>query len=71
MRAERAKELGLEGQRFFDLVRWGLLDDAAGIALLRTRDNDFTPFRAGISRLLPIPVSETNVNANVKQNTGY
>lgn len=68
---ERLLELGLEGQRFFDLVRWGLLNDAAGINLLKTRDNDFDTFRVGITQVLPIPRSETNINSNVNQNTGY
>ena len=68
--AELLKEMGLENERFLWLKRHGWLTDAARINILKTRDPDFNlfePFRA----VLPIPATETNLNPNVKQNTGW
>jgi starch-binding outer membrane protein, SusD/RagB family len=62
---ERMFELGLEGQRLFDLTRHGQLT-----AALVSRDPEFTSFAAG-RELLPIPQTEINLNPNVRQNTGY
>jgi hypothetical protein len=68
---ERFLELAFEGQRWFDLRRWQL----QGIISL---DNAF--FSSNLSTMsfqlpkhlnFPIPNSETDVNPNVKQNTGY
>lgn len=71
IRTERAKELAGEGTRWFDILRYGLMDDAAGIAELRSRDPDFTNFRLGVSKLLPIPRRDLAIDPNLKQNTGY
>jgi starch-binding outer membrane protein, SusD/RagB family len=62
---ERMLELGLEGQRLFDLARHGQLTGA-----LVSRDPEFGTFAAG-RELLPIPQTELNLNPNVKQNAGY
>lgn len=69
--AERAKELAGEGTRWFDILRWGLMDDAAGIAELTSRDPDFTNFRLGVSKLLPIPRRDLGIDPNLTQNPGY
>ncbi|RYC69859.1 RagB/SusD family nutrient uptake outer membrane protein [Spirosoma sordidisoli] len=61
---ERRVELGMEGHRWFDLVRWG---DAA--AFMRSIGK--TNFREGISERFPIPQAERDVNPNLTQNTGY
>jgi hypothetical protein len=66
--AERAKELGLEGQRWRDLGRQNLFADLAG---LRARDPDFNAFVAGKSQLLPIPTREVNLNPNIRQNPNW
>jgi hypothetical protein len=66
--AERAKELGLEGQRWRDLGRQNLFADLAG---LRARDPDFNTFVAGKSQLLPIPTREINLNPNIRQNPNW
>ncbi|MBC6989392.1 MULTISPECIES: RagB/SusD family nutrient uptake outer membrane protein [Hymenobacter] len=71
MRNERAKELAGEGQRWFDILRWGLLDNQAGIDDLKTRDVDFVNFVLGKSKLLPIPQSDIDIDPNIKQNPGY
>jgi len=71
IRTERARELAGEGTRWFDILRYGLVDDAAGIAELTARDPDFTNFRLGVSKLLPIPRRDLAIDPNLKQNTGY
>lgn len=63
---EELRELGFEHERWFFLARQDFLTDPAKIATLRTRDADFasfTPCRV----YLPIPISEINLNPNVKQ----
>ncbi|QIL77722.1 RagB/SusD family nutrient uptake outer membrane protein [Hymenobacter sp. HDW8] len=69
--SERAKELAGEGTRWFDILRWGLMDNQAGINELITRDTDFTNFRLGTSKLLPIPRRDLGIDPNLKQNPGY
>lgn len=71
IRSERAKELAGEGTRWFDILRWGLMDNQAGIDELKTRDTDFTNFRLGVSKLLPIPRRDLAIDPNLKQNPGY
>ncbi|GAC1372326.1 MAG: RagB/SusD family nutrient uptake outer membrane protein [Hymenobacter sp.] len=71
MRNERGRELAGEGQRWFDILRWGLLDNQAGLDDLKTRDGDFANFVLGKSKLLPIPQSDIDIDPNIKQNPGY
>jgi hypothetical protein len=59
---ERVTELTGEGVRWFDLQRWGLLDNPAGVDQLKARDSDFNRFVVGRSRLLPIPQTEVDLN---------
>jgi hypothetical protein len=82
IKRERRLELGLEGFRFFDLVRWG--DAAATIGTVTTpgtylgdevlrrpylSDAKFTP---GRDEYFPIPQAEINLSGGVyKQNPGY
>jgi hypothetical protein len=70
---ERAKELAGEGTRWFDILRWGLMDNQAGINELITRDVDFRNFDLtnGKSKLLPIPRRDLGIDPNLKQNPGY
>ncbi len=63
---ERMFELGLEGQRWADLARHGLITPA-----LQAEDTEFDFFVTGKSELLPIPQSEIDLNPNVKQNPGW
>jgi hypothetical protein len=67
---ERATELAGEGVRWFDLQRWGLLDNQAGIDQLKAHDAQFNTFRVGVSRLLPLPQTEVDL-LHLTQNTGY
>ncbi|MDA0946759.1 MAG: hypothetical protein RLZZ314_425 [Bacteroidota bacterium] len=59
---ERRVELGLEGHRFFDLVRQGRAQEVLGSA----------GFTAGKSELFPIPTAEITLsNGLLTQNPGY
>jgi len=71
LQTERALELCLEGQRWFDLKRWGLLDNQAGIDELKSRDGDFNNFVIGKHSSLPIPSNEVNNNEGLTQNPNY
>ena len=71
MRDERGRELAGEGQRWFDINRWGLLDDQAGLNYLIAKDPDFTNFVLGKSKLLPLPQTDIDLDSNIKQNPGY
>ena len=57
IQAERRLELAFEGERWYDLVRWGRADELTGF------DSH--------EGLLPIPVSELDVAENLVQNPGY
>lgn len=71
MRDERGRELAGEGQRWFDINRWGLLNDQAGLNYLIAKDPDFNNFVLGKSKLLPIPQNDIDIDPNIKQNPGY
>ncbi|MNH41538.1 SusD family protein [compost metagenome] len=64
IRQERRVELGMEHDRFFDLVRWGIAAStlqAAGKNFNNNRDN-----------LLPIPQTQIDISKGVlTQNPGY
>ena len=73
---ERARELGGEAKRWFDLVRWGKLVEAINAPM------STTPAEAGgwnitasnvreFHQLLPIPSAELQSNPNLTQNPGY
>ncbi|OON69297.1 RagB/SusD family nutrient uptake outer membrane protein [Hymenobacter sp. CRA2] len=67
---ERVTELTGEGVRWFDLQRWGLLDNPATVDQLKQRDPDFNNFVVGKSRLLPLVQSDVDLN-RLQQNPGY
>lgn len=80
IRMERRLELAMEGQRFFDLVRWGIA--ATTINTFIAREKSFRPLKASASftanknEYMPIPQGEIdNMNSDGKvrltQNTGY
>lgn len=68
---ERITELGGESERWFDLWRWGYLDTEEGKEELEKHDYEFETFRPGISKLLPIPQADVDLDKNLKQNPGY
>ncbi len=53
-------EFAIEGKRFFDLVRWGIAKDVLG-----------DKFNVNHDEYMPIPLNETLLNPNLKQNPGY
>jgi len=67
---ERFLEFSLEGHRFDDIRRWGWLQDAAKLALLKTRDPEFNTYSPG-REYLPIPLTEIQTNTGIVQNSSY
>lgn len=78
---ERGFELAFEGQRKYDLIRWGIMKEAVQLFGERTEINTSTRnnylaginFQKGKHELLPIPEDELQVNYKLekKNNPGY
>lgn len=78
---ERGFELSFEGQRKFDLIRWGVLGDAIKLfgeaSAVNKKENKPYPayqnFIKGKNELLPIPLAEMQSNPKLegKNNNGY
>jgi hypothetical protein len=73
VRLDRRREFIFEGQRWFDLARWGVLD-----AAIRAKTNELETIAPGEthphgvpSNLFPIPQSELDLNPNLTQNPGW
>jgi hypothetical protein len=76
---ERKLELGMEGHRFFDLVRWG--ETNTGVNSLKTAItyngshvslSNGVVFTVGKNEVFPIPQAQIDLNGGVlKQNSGY
>jgi hypothetical protein len=73
IRLERRREFVYEGQRWFDLSRWDLLDAAitAKTTELQTVYPGETDIHGVPSNLWPIPQSELDINPNLTQNPGW
>ncbi|HWS68722.1 MAG TPA: RagB/SusD family nutrient uptake outer membrane protein [Steroidobacteraceae bacterium] len=76
LRNERRLEMGLEGFRFFDLVRWGVakqtLDQYFADESLRRPYLTAASFTAGRDEYLPIPQVQVNLSGGLYvQNPGY
>lgn len=76
LRFERRLEFATEGHRFFDLVRWGIaeqaLNDYVNVEKTKRTYLATAKFTAGRDEYLPIPQSEiTFTNGLYKQNPGY
>jgi starch-binding outer membrane protein, SusD/RagB family len=69
VRNERVLELSFEGDRVFDLLRWGTL------ATVFTTHPEYRSNSGGIFKpgfeYLPIPQNDINANPKIKQNPGY
>lgn len=70
IRDERVKELAIEGNRFFDLNRWGITADRFE-QNPEFRSNSQGVFVRGRDEYLPIPAQDVNSNPNLNQNPGY
>jgi hypothetical protein len=65
IRHERRIELAMEGERFFDIVRWGIADNVMTAA-------GKTNFSSSRDALLPIPQTQIDLSKGVlHQNPGY
>ncbi|MBB1285380.1 RagB/SusD family nutrient uptake outer membrane protein [Flavisolibacter sp. BT320] len=81
VRFERKLELAMEGHRFFDLVRWGVADQAINAFLTYEKTKLPTPYGAatftkGKHEYFPIPqrqidLSSTGGQSTLTQNPGY
>jgi starch-binding outer membrane protein, SusD/RagB family len=64
---ERIMELAIEGSRFYDIKRWGWLDDPAKLAQLKINDPEFENYNPS-RKYMPIPQSELDLNVNLVGN---
>lgn len=70
VRRERVLELAVEGDRVFDLLRWGTMADVF-TAHPEYRSNSGGVFIKGKHEYLPIPQNDISANPKIKQNNGY
>src|SRR3712207_3195380 len=69
---ERRLELAMEGERWYDLCRYGKVEEVMNT--LRSRDSGrlaLTRNYDANSYLMPIPQAALDENENLKQNPGY
>lgn len=77
VRFERRLEFGMEGHRFFDLVRWGIADTYLNAFLQTEKTRNVgsvlssATFTKGKNEYFPIPQQELILNPHLKQNPGY
>lgn len=68
IRHERRVELALEGHRYFDLKRWGIMEEKLSVLT----NPAGVPLKYGeINNVLPFPQAELDKNTQLKQNEGY
>jgi len=71
VREERRRELGMEGHRFFDIVRWGIADDIFKNILTDAHKRSVN-WKSGVTVRMPIPNRAINEgDGSLKQNYGY
>ena len=63
---ERAKELACEGDRRWDLIRWGIYIDAMNAVMYD--DSGIYKERSAKHLLFPIPLEEINANKAITGN---
>lgn len=65
---ERIMELAVEGQRYYDVKRWGWLNDATRLAELQSHDSEFNTYTPERD-IMPIPQTELDRNPNLVGNS--
>jgi len=65
---ERVTELAIEGLRWYDIKRWGWLDDPAKLNELEANDPDFATYATN-RKFQPIPQTELDRNPNLVGNS--
>ncbi len=65
---ERVLELGIEGQRIDDLIRWGWFYDSDRLEELKSHDSEFDTYLEG-REYLPVPQTELDDNENLSPNS--
>ncbi|GAB3357325.1 RagB/SusD family nutrient uptake outer membrane protein [Arachidicoccus ginsenosidivorans] len=65
---ERALEFGVEGIRFFDIMRWKWLSNPDKLSLLKSHDSEFNTYVTG-HEYLPVPQGELDTNPNLSKNS--
>lgn len=71
---ERRVELAMEGHRWFDLKRWGILAETMNSYRVTTKpqiSEHMSEFVRGKHELFPIPLQERDLNSPMPQNPGY
>ncbi len=71
VRHERRVELAFEGLRFYDLKRWGTMQQACAAAIADNIPGYQVVYRGKKSEIFPIPASEIRANANLVQNPDW
>ncbi|MDR0863970.1 MAG: RagB/SusD family nutrient uptake outer membrane protein [Candidatus Symbiothrix sp.] len=77
LRFERKLELALEGERFFDLVRWGIASQVLNDEYFPKEKSDrayyrSSSFKAGRDEYFPIPQNQIDFSGRLyEQNSGY
>lgn len=64
---ERVTELGMEGLRWYDIKRWGWLDDTTKLNELKAHDDEFNSFVPN-RKYQPFPQTELDKNPNMDGN---
>jgi hypothetical protein len=64
---ERIMELAIEGVRYYDITRWGWLDDPAKLAQLKLNDPEFENYVPS-RKYMPRPQAELDNNPNLVGN---
>jgi len=71
VRHERRVELGFEGLRYYDLKRWGTVQQAFQAAIADNIVGYPVVYRGLRSEVFPIPASELRANSNLVQHPGW
>ena len=69
---EREREFAMEGERFFDLVRWKEAYNVLNDSRMEWWDNSFNSLvYQDKNDFFPLPAIETAKNSNLKQYAGW